>query len=61
MTRKHWTAVLVVIGLGIVSQIPGHEEAMTEHRPLEERSALADAAAANGPYRTIALEVTGMT
>lgn len=74
MTRKEWTAVIVVVGLGIVLQIPRHDESMTE-RPEEHAHPAAgvgpsDAFSAEsfarepepaGPYRTIALEVTGMT
>ena len=60
MSWKHWAAVLVVIGIGIVLQIPRHEQEMVEHdagaaahTPVE--------ADPQGPYRTVALEVTGMT
>lgn len=62
MSWKHWTAVVLVIGLGIVSQIPRHEDTMEEHphtRQTTAAAATSDAPA--GPYRTIALEVTGMT
>lgn len=74
MSRKEWIAVIVVIGLGIVWQIPRHEDAMTEgaehqtHAPAEVQgmegeqvSAPGATAEPVGPYRTIALEVTGMT
>ena len=73
MSRKEWYAVIVVIGLGIVWQIPRHDDAMTsgaEHLTHsaeagaaegEQLSAPASAAEPAGPYRTIVLEVTGMT
>lgn len=64
MSWKHWTAVVVVIGAGILLQIPRHDPmfiAAGEHMrgaaaPVSSRSA-----EAVGPYRTVALEVTGMT
>lgn len=59
MRRREWLAVALVIGGGIVLQIPRHDEARTGHGdtahpagPAEERM---------GPYRTITLVVTGMT
>ena len=71
MSRKEWVAVVVVIGLGIVWQIAGHDDAMTgegeqhTHSAAEmapdQTSAPADPTEAAGPYRTVALEVTGMT
>lgn len=74
MSRKEWIAVVVVIGLGIVWQIPRHDGAMsTNGEPRAGSSAEAQAAEGAepsartapaevaGPYRTIALEVTGMT
>jgi hypothetical protein len=74
MSRKEWIAVIVVIGLGIVWQIPRHDDAMpagaephalspAEVQPAEGERPSEPAAAAEpvGPYRTIALEVTGMT
>lgn len=74
MSRKEWIAVVVVIGLGIVWQIPRHEDAMPggaghdSHSPAavksgagEQLSEPAAAAEPVDPYRTIALEVTGMT
>ena len=68
MSWKHWTAVVLVIGLGIVLQMPRHDEAMEEPEHTGEHQhtsqatvppAASDAPA--GPYRTVALEVTGMT
>lgn len=74
MSWKHWVAVIAVIGFGIVWQIPRHEEAMTDdtagHAHSTASGAVTDpdssVATARepepaGPYRTIALEVTGMT
>ena len=71
MSRKEWIAVVVVIGVGIVWQIAGHDDAMTHeaeqhtHLPAvmepERTSTPADPADSAGPYRTVALEVTGMT
>lgn len=59
MSRKEWLAVIVVLGLGIVWQIPRHDDAIaTDQRDHVRAPAPADAA---GPYRRIALEVTGMT
>ena len=68
MSWKHWTAVLVVIGVGIVLQIPKHDdETVDEHAHMPggaastaESSAVPVAEPA-GPWRTIVLEVTGMT
>lgn len=65
MSWKQWTAVVAVIGFGIVAQIrAGDDDAMPEHTasstpdtaapvPLEDEP--------RGPHRTIALEVAGMT
>ncbi|MGH7446031.1 MAG: hypothetical protein ACRELT_00625, partial [Longimicrobiales bacterium] len=70
VSSKQWAAVIVVIGLGIVLQIPGHEEdvggAAEHHRhPAAERpDSRGDAPRQPepaGPYRTVALEVKGMT
>ena len=74
MSRKEWFAVIIVIGVGIVWQIPRHDDAMPAdgephaHSPVETRGAEAEGAPGTptagedaGPYRTIALEVTGMT
>lgn len=74
MSRKEWIAVVLVIGVGIVWQIPLHDDAMPPdaadhaHAPAERVGAAGQGASATpapaelaGPYRTIALEVTGMT
>lgn len=72
MSRKEWIGVLVVVGLGIVWQIPGHDDAMTDdheaHGYVGSEVPVAHGASPSstdmeigGPYRTVALEVTGMT
>lgn len=64
MSWKHWTAILVVIGAGIVLQIPRDAGEMEEPRQAVEMTppdGSTGAEEAAGPYRTIALEVTGMT
>ena len=69
MSRKHWTAILVVIGVGIVLQIPRHDgDVMEDHTRMPggvasptASSAVPVAAEPPGPYRTMVLEVTGMT
>lgn len=72
MSWKHWTAVALVIAvgiaLGIALQIPRHEGGAVEPQGVEEAPGAAAApgpATASdvpaGPYRTISLEVTGMT
>jgi len=70
MSWKHWIAVVLVIGLGIVAQIPRHQEgaagdATHEHAPAGAAAPAATSTSSPaepaGPYRTIALEVTGMT
>lgn len=71
MSRRHWLAVAVVLGAGILLQIPGHGRTGEEHdghpavdapEPVRsDQPAGPGPAAMAGPYRTIALEVTGMT
>ncbi|MHB1169389.1 MAG: heavy-metal-associated domain-containing protein [Longimicrobiales bacterium] len=68
MSWKHWTAVLVVIGVGIVLQIPKDDgETMEEHALTPGgaasgvESSAVPAAESAGPWRTMVLEVTGMT
>lgn len=62
MSWKHWVAIVLVIGLGIVLQIPRHDPAMEEHQHTDRTTASATASDdPAGPYRTVALEVTGMT
>ncbi len=54
-------ADFVVIGGGILLQIPGHEEMDMDHAAMEQEAMPAGMAEAAGPYRTVALDVTGMT
>ena len=64
MGWKQWTAVAVVIGGGILLQIPGHDDmdmnmdpAAMGHGAMES----GEMTEMSGPYRTVALDVTGMT
>jgi hypothetical protein len=61
MGWKQWTGVAVLIGGGILLQIPGHDEAETDHAAMGHSEMPADMAEAQGPYTTVALDVTGMT
>lgn len=72
MSRKEWIAVLAVVGLGVVWQIPGHDDAMSDDHgtqghvgseipPAHGASPSSTDVEIVGPYRTVALEVTGMT
>ena len=61
MSWKEWTAVGVVIGAGILLQIPGHDEMEMDPEAMGHGEMPTDMAAATGPYRTVALDVTGMT
>lgn len=61
MSWKEWAAVGVVIGAGILLQIPGHDELEMDHEAMGDGEVPAEMAAATGPYRTVALDVTGMT
>ena len=56
-----WSAVAVVIGAGIVLQIPGHDKMDMDHGAMEHGQMPADMADAQGTFRTVALNVTGMT
>ena len=55
MGWKEWSAVAVVIGGGILLQIPGHDEGEMDH------GAMPVMAEPQGPYTTVALDVAGMT
>ena len=62
MSKKEWAAVVLVILVGIILQIPGGMGGQGD--PIEERraSATVDPATSDvGPYRTVHLDVTGMT
>lgn len=61
MGWKQWSAVAVVIGGGILLQIPGHDAANMDHAAMGHGDMPEEMAEAQGPYRTVALEVTGMT
>ncbi len=62
MSWKEWTAVGLVIGVGVVLQIPVHDDGMAEQNGSSHLTEMApDQVGDNGPYRSIALEVTGMT
>ena len=61
MSWKEWTAVGLVIGGGILLQIPGHDVGAVGHEDMGHGDMPAEMAAATGPYRTVALDVTGMT
>lgn len=61
MTSKEWAAVAVVVGGGILLQIPGHDEMNTEPTAAGLSEMPADMAEVVGPYEQVALDVTGMT
>lgn len=61
MGWKQWSAVAVVIGGGILLQIPGHDDMDMNSVGMGHSEIPASMADAQGPYRTVALEVTGMT
>jgi len=61
MGWKQWSAVIVLIGGGILLQIPGHDDAEMDHMAMGHGDMHADMAEAKGPYTTVALDVTGMT
>ena len=61
MGWKQWSAVAVVIGGGIVLQIPGHDPMEMDHGSMEHGEMPADMAVAQGTFRTVALDITGMT
>lgn len=60
MGWKQWAAVCAVIGVGILSQIPGHDDAAMEH-PSDGHATMPSMPEPQGPFATVALEVTGMT
>jgi hypothetical protein len=61
MTSNEWAAVAVVVGGGILLQIPGHNEIEMDHAAMESGETPADMAVAAGPYEQVALDVKGMT
>ena len=60
MGWKQWLVVGMVIAGGILLQSPGHDPAVMDH-DLHSGDMPAEMGALNGPYRTVALQVTGMT
>ncbi len=60
MGWKQWSAVAVVIGGGILLQIPRHDAVMDQGAMLRG-DVPADMADTEGTIRTVALDVTGMT
>lgn len=61
MGWKQWSAVAVVIGGGILLQIPGHDEMEMDIGVMGQEPMPAEMTHVTGPYRTVALDVTGMT
>ena len=61
MGWKQWLAAVVVIGGGILLQIPGHDDAVTDHAGMAQEGLPPDMSPVEGPFRTVALEVAGMT
>jgi len=71
MDWKQWSLVVVLIGGGILLQIPGHDDAEMDHGTVQpgamDHDASGPAAMPAGmadprpPYATVALDVTGMT
>ncbi|MCI0432237.1 MAG: hypothetical protein L0271_01115 [Gemmatimonadetes bacterium] len=57
MTRWQWLAVVAVLGVGIVLQIPRHQHSGTahEHAPIDDPLTVEPGAS------TVLLAVTGMT
>lgn len=54
MGWKQWSAVVVVIGGGVLLQIPGHKAMVMDVDTEMDHEVM-------GPLRTVALDVTGMT
>jgi hypothetical protein len=66
MGWKEWSAVAVVIGGGILLQIPGHDDmdmdhAVVDHEEMEPGEVSTDPAEAQGAFSTVTLAVIGMT
>ena len=61
MGWRQWSLVVVVIGGGILLQIPGHESMEVPARSDEAHRAPSAIAETPGPYTGAALAVTGMT
>ncbi|MDA1103422.1 MAG: hypothetical protein O2956_07500 [Gemmatimonadetes bacterium] len=61
MGWKQWSAVALVIGGGILLQIPRHDDADMDHAAREHSEMAASMADVGGHFTTVALDVTGMT
>ena len=61
MGWKQWSAVAVVIGGGIVLQIPGHDTPEMDHSATGHSEMPVRMSDVQGPYTTVALDVAGMT
>lgn len=67
MTKLQWTAVAAALGLGILAQIPGHDDAALDghhHKGMAEHdagTASMPAAATAAGLETVSLAITGMT
>lgn len=61
MGWKQWSAVAVVIGGGILLQIPGHHGMDLPRHGTEAAEAPGTRSEMPAPYTTVALDVTGMT
>jgi len=60
MSKKEWVAIAVVIGGGILLQIPGHDAMEMNHEDKEHSMAPAIGDVTPGLER-VGLHVTGMT
>lgn len=62
MGWKQWSTVAAVIGGGILLQIPGHDDmGAMDPGAMEQGDGLAELAAVEDTFRTVALDITGMT
>jgi hypothetical protein len=61
MGWKQWSAVAAVIGAGILLQIPGSDDMSMDTEVVQGGEMPAGMATAQGTFRTVALDVTGMT
>lgn len=60
MGWRQWSAVAVVIGGGILLQIP-HDDTEMDHAAMGHAETLVAPSAAQGTFRTVTLDITGMT
>lgn len=61
MGWKEWSLVAVLIGGGILLQIPGNDVIEMEHEAVERADLPPSMVDPRPPFQTVALEVTGMT